>query len=183
MILVIRIEKKNCQCNLNNNVKDSNNVDPFLHELNSQDRHIRILGELKTLSTIQRRLKLGNFPGLSAWFSENLEHVYEYFHDRDQRTLIQKHVGKLKDKGDLVKIAAFFDEENVYKTDLDMFGKAMVEYQRLERESLRLKKGLEEGKGFGFSSGKLAAAYVSGILSTIAVLYFLFLTFTSVFNA
>lgn len=163
-------------------VKDSNNVDPFLHELNSQDRHIRILGELKTFSTIQKRLKLGNFPGLSGWIAENLEYVYEYFHDRDQRKLIQKHIGKLKDKGDLVKIAAFFDEENVYKTDLDMFGKAMVEYQRLAREALRLKKGLEEGRGFGNQSGKLAGAYVSGIFSTIAVLYFLFLSFTNFFN-
>ena len=87
-------------------VKDRKMIDPYFVELNSQEKYLQILGNLKTLATIQSRSKMEPFPGISAHIAGMLRPVIDRFHDKEMREAVTKKISSLKDKGDLSKIAS-----------------------------------------------------------------------------
>ncbi len=158
-------------------VKDRKTIDPYLHDLNASEAYRRILAEMKTLASIQKRSQMERFPGLSAWFVSNLEPVYERFHDKDLRADLKKKAERLKDSGDLVKIVMLFDDPAVYSEDNMNFRRAMRQYHDLEQESMTLNRQLQNQETFGLDAGKQAAAAVSGVLAAIIILVMVFMSF------
>lgn len=151
-------------------VKDRKNIDPHIHDLNAPEPYRRALAELKTLATIQRRSAMPAFPGIASWMVENLEPVYERFHDRELRQEIRKKVERVKEGGDLAKIVNLFDNPTTYQEDNTAFRKAMREYHDLEQEAIGIEKSLRDESSIGRDTGRQVAAVVSGILAGIIIL-------------
>src|SRR5690606_25293575 len=72
--------------------KDRKIIDPYMSEINSSETYRRVLGEMKSLATIQKRSRMEKFPGIAAWMVDNLDSVYERFHDRELREETKKKV-------------------------------------------------------------------------------------------
>lgn len=158
-------------------VKERQNIDPYFFELNHEMPAQRIMGELKTLATIQKRSRLGNFPGIAAWVDSRLTPVYERIHDRDLRRRLEAMIAGPVKKGDLGKMAAMLDDTRMHKADFHGFRLAMNEYQLLARESTNLDYRLENDKRFGEDTGRLVAGAISCGLSLLLILLSAYITF------
>lgn len=151
-------------------VKDRKNIDPYMHDLNAPEAYKRVLGELKTLATIQKRSQMEKFPGICAWVAENLDPVYERFHDRELRVELKKKVDRLKEGGDLVKIISIFDNVQIYQDDNSNFRKSMRKHYDLERELETINHDLQEESLIGKDTGRNYGALVSAVLAVIIII-------------
>jgi len=159
-------------------VKDRRMIDPFFAELNADEYYKKVLGNIKVLATIQKRSRMGAFPGIAGWVTEILEPVYERFHDRELRADLRKKMDKLKTTGDIVKIITILDDNDLKQRDFIGFKAAMEEYRELVVEDDELKRKMEKPETFGRDTGQEVAAIVSGLLGAIIILAFAFLQFT-----
>ncbi len=159
-------------------VKDRRMIDPFFVELGAEEYHRKILGNIKTLATIQKRSRMEMFPGIAGWIVDILEPVYEHYHDRELQVSIRKKIEKMKEEGDLVKMITLLDKNDIKQRDFLNFRKAMEEYRALGEENLELRKKMENPEIFGKETGQEIAAIVSGVLAGIIILSFAFMHFT-----
>ncbi len=159
-------------------VKDRKNIDPYMPNINSDRLYKKVLGELKTLATIQKRSRMQNFPEIAGWVADNLEPVYERFHDRELRKAIKLKIDKLKTGGDLSKIAALFDDQKIYDDDARDFRRAMKEHMDLDKESRTLSARLTRDTHFGRETGRQVAAFVSGVVASIIIIVTAFIILT-----
>ncbi len=150
--------------------KDRKNIDSYLVDLNADEPYRRILAEMRVLATLQKRLALERFPGIAKWMLENVEPLYERFHDRELREDIRKKAERLRDGGDLVKILNLFDNPATYQEDNVGFRRAMRKYFELEEESSELQRGLKDESKFGREFGKQVAAIAAGILAGLIII-------------
>lgn len=158
-------------------IKDRKNIDPYMHDLNAPEVYRRILAEIKTLATIQKRSQMDKFPGMAEWVAEQLEPVYERFHDRELRIETKKKVERLKETGDLAKILFLFDNPAIYQEDNVNFRRAMRKHHDLEQEIIDIEKDLRDESQIGRDTGRQVATVVAGILAGIIVLVALFTNF------
>jgi eukaryotic-like serine/threonine-protein kinase len=152
-------------------VKDRKNIDPYMHDLNAPEQYRRVLAEVKILATIQKRSAMEKFPGIAKWMLENLEPVYERFHDRELRAEIKKKADRLQETGDLPKIVLLFDDPLIYQEDNTNFRKAMRKYHELETETLDTERELGDEAQFGKDTGHQVAAIVGALVALIAVMF------------
>lgn len=161
-------------------VKDRKSIDLFFGDLNAAEHYKKILGELRTLATIQKRSKLPPCPGTADWLADNLDLVLERLHDRDLRKVVASKVNKVKESGDLGKISAIFDDISLYQNDEGMFRLAMNEYYELKKERGILQRKMESEKDYGFDAGRQYAALLSAILASIVIVASAFMAFAGV---
>lgn len=158
--------------------KDKKVIDAYLMEVNASERQYRILGNMKTLAMIQQVTKMPEFPGIASWVADLLPEIYERLHDRDLRAQLAKKVDKLKEKGELAKIAALFAHKDIFKKDYNNFRSAMKEYGELIKEEEKLETKLEKPEVFGLELAKDVASVVSGVLASIIILGLIIVYFT-----
>ena len=158
-------------------VKDRKNIDPYLVDLRAEEPYRRVMGELKTLATIQKRSCMGKFPGIASWIAENLDPVYLRFHDIELRESVKARVEKLKKTGDLVKIATEFDSVKRYEKDHQGFVRAQKMFFDLEKEAVALNLKLTRSDNFGQATGQRAGALVSAVVAAFVILASAFLAF------
>ncbi|MGZ9097383.1 MAG: hypothetical protein ACXW30_03700 [Micavibrio sp.] len=159
-------------------VKDRQNIDPYLMELNAEEIHRRILGNIKTLATIQQRSRLDKFPGICKWISQILDPVYERFHDRELRISMKAKVAQLVEGGDITKIAAIIDSPATMQKDTESYNQARQDYFKLRQENAQLEVKLADPGAFSKGIGREVAALVSCILAGITILFFVFMIFS-----
>ena len=159
-------------------IKDRRNIDPFFVELNAPEYYKKVLGNLKTVATIQKRSRMDKFPGIAHWVADILPPVYERYHDRELRAELRKRVDKLKKTGDLTKIIMLLDDNDMKQNDFLSFKKAMDEYRDITAEHDELKQKMEKPEVFGKETGQEVAAIVSGFLAGIIILIFAFMHFS-----
>ena len=153
-------------------------IDPFLVEMGMDELHKRILANIKTLATIQKRSRMGPFPGIATWIADIAGPVYERYHDRELRESLRAKITKLQKEGDLGKIVSVLDDNDIKQADFLSFKKAMQEYNDLRNEETELTRKMEKPEHFGRDTGQEVAAVVSGVLAGIVVLAFAFLHFS-----
>lgn len=158
-------------------VKERQVVDSYLIELNSSEYFQRVLANIKCLASIQKRAKMEGFPGIANWISDILGPVYDRFHDKKLREKVQERIDKIKDSGDLMKIAAVLDNPETIQKDIIAFKKAMKAYHELQEDLENLEKRLETPETFGHRAGREVAAIFSAILSGIIISGFAFYFF------
>ena len=151
-------------------VKDRKNIDPYSSEISADQPYKKILGELKTLATIQKRSRLDKYPGIAKWAAENLEPVYERLHDRELRVKTKARIEKTAVDGDLIKMAGIIDDAQLYEGDSQGFRRAMRYYYDLEEESRKLTIQLSRGDMYGRTLGRQISAVFSGIVAIIVIL-------------
>jgi len=157
-------------------VKDRKNIDPYIADLSADEVYRRVLAETKVLATIQKRSQMEKFPGIAGWVLENLEPVYNRFHDRELRKETRKKAERLKDTGDLAKITILFDNPNVYQEDNIGFRRAMRQYFDLENEHTTLERSLQDETTFGRQTGRQVACMIAGVIATAIVLGAVFMS-------
>ncbi len=158
-------------------VKDRKNVDPYLNDLNAPETYRRILAEMKILATVQKRSQMEKFPGIASWMADNMEPIYERFHDRELRADLKKKVDHLKGTGDLAKILVMFDTPETYQEDNVNFRRAMRNFYDLEREVADIEREMKDESLYGREAGHIVAAVVAGVLAAIIILASAFMAF------
>ena len=157
-------------------VKDRKNIDPYMADLSSTESYRRILGQLRTLATIQTRSRLGKFPAIAAWVEKNLMPVCERFRDAKKRDSLEVQVKKLVRDGDLAKIAFLFDNPKLYESDADNFHQAMTEYQQLNAEKEMIEEKLSQKKNYERQTGSQISSMISVVLSLVVILIITYIT-------
>ncbi len=160
-------------------VKDRKVIDNYMTDVNSSHHHKKVLGNIMTLATIQRRSKMEMFPGLSNWVADMLDPVYKRFHDRHLRVKLKERVDKLRASGNLTKIADIMENNNALHQDMLNFKSAMEEYKALVVERTELEDKFESSVSFGKEEGREYSAIFSLILSVIVIICFTFLFLTN----
>lgn len=158
-------------------VKDRKNIDPYMYDLNAPEPYRKIMAEMRTLATIQKRSQMGVFPGIGDWMIENLGPVYERFHDSELKEALRKKVERLKGSGDLARILMIFDNPVVYQEDNSNFRRSMRRYYDFEQEVADIERQLRDESSLGKEWGRQIAAICAGILAGIIVLATGFMAF------
>jgi hypothetical protein len=159
-------------------VKDRRMIDPFMQELNAAEMFKRVMGNIKTLATIQKRSQMEMFPGITRWIADILPPVYERLHDREMREKLRRKMEKLKEVGDISRIAVILDNPEMVQRDIHAFRQAMQEYHELREEYATLEHKMRKKDTYGRDTGREVAAIVSCMLAGILMLAFTFLFFT-----
>jgi len=159
-------------------VKDRRMIDPFFQELNGEEYYKKVLANIKILATIQKRSRMGAFPGIASWIADILAPVYERYHDRELRAAMKERIDKLKVTGDIIKIITLLDDNEVKQRDFIGFKKAMEEYRDLNVENDELKLKMDKPETFGRETGQEVAAIISGMLAGTIILAFAFMHFS-----
>lgn len=159
-------------------VKERRMIDPYLQELNAAEPFKKLLANLKTLATIQKRSNMEMFPGITRWIADIIGPVYERYHDRELREKLAQKVDKLKESGDISRMVALIDNIETIQGDMNDFRKAMREYQDLREEHATLERKMSKADSYGRDTGREVAAIFSGVLAGILMLAFAFLFFT-----
>ena len=152
-------------------VKDSKCVDSFLYDLDAPEDYKKILANLKSLASIQKRSTIKSLPHTAKAFQDMMDAVYLRYHDREVREKIRKSIDKYVSEGSLVKMAGLLESTEVAGKDMEAFKAAMREYRLLTDEAKRLDLRLQDRDLFGKSTGKEVAAVVSGIIASVVIIF------------
>lgn len=155
-------------------VRDRKVIDPYLPDLNAPQKFKRIMGNIKVLSTIQQRAKMGAFPGIGKWISEILDSYYERIHDRELRTRLRERMAKLADGGDIGKMIAVLDNMEMKQKDFKEYRQAMIDYNRLREEAMELERKLAEPAIYARDAAREYAAVIASLVAGLVIIVFIF---------
>jgi len=159
-------------------MQDARYIDDWSPQINSKQRHVRIVANLRCFATIQRRERVPALPHLGKALASLLPEVYERFHDMRLRASLEKEVTKHANAGDLVKMLEAIDNPAVIQSDFKAFQYAMYEYKKLTAEYDDTSSRMENKAVYGRAAGYKTSAMVSVGLAVIAIAA---LTFTNFF--
>jgi hypothetical protein len=154
-------------------VHDRGVIEPYLPDLNSDEKHRHIFGVMRVLAVIQKRDKIPAAPGISSWICDRVAPLIDRFHDREKRRQIRGQIDKLRDKGDVAKIAALFENVQDVEADAVMYRQAIRQYQSLKQEYARLENELENNPKFGQGTGRQVSTAVAAVIAAIVVILYL----------
>lgn len=149
--------------------RDRKNIEPYLHDLNSGSEQKRLLSELQTLATIQKRTRSKPVPALAKWFAGQGKLFLERIHDREERKKISGAFDTAAKTGDLSRLLTLVDDPRMKMKDIAGFNHAMHEYRALRDERDMLERELDTNPRFGRAMGRAAAAGLSAILAFIII--------------
>ncbi|MEZ5814163.1 MAG: hypothetical protein R3E13_05490 [Alphaproteobacteria bacterium] len=163
--------------------KDQKVIEPYVYDLNTHESHRVITATLKCFAAIQRRYNTGYVPGIAKAMAPRLQTAVRRYHDRRVQEKLKGCVAEFQSTGDLVKVAALFEDVEISKKDTVLFRNAMQEFQAMEKERQMLEEKLQSKETFGIGAGKEISVMVSSALAflIIIVTVFMFLSDKSVF--
>ncbi|GJL85042.1 MAG: hypothetical protein DHS20C02_08170 [Micavibrio sp.] len=159
-------------------IKDRKVIDSYLYDLNASEDYKKILGNLKTIGTIQKRSAMPPMPALAKTLEAMLPVVYQRYHDGNIREKLEKNIKRFAESGDIAKMAALLDSPEVVEKDNKAFRTAMHEYMTLTKEDQNLELRLADKKSFGKKTGQDVSAVISSILASIIILVVVLLSFS-----
>lgn len=158
--------------------KDKKIIDHVLPDLNSGEKHRYLSAVIDVLAGIQSQSRIGSLPALTKWICDQLDPIYDRYHDRDVRAYLQKKVSSLKEEGSIKKINDLLLDTDRQKKDQFEFRLSCKEFLFLEREKSYLNESLRYKDKFGTQMGHDVAALIAGALMCLAVTGFVLLKFT-----
>lgn len=150
-------------------VKDNKVIENSMADINSDEFHKQMLGNLKCFATLQRRSQLPAFPRVAQAFAEQMNVIYKRYHDRKVREALKKNIVTYAAAGDLVKMSALLGNPEVQKKDFLAFRQAMAEYEDLRQEKFTLLQKMENPKTFGVKTGQEIAAVIACVISGLVL--------------
>lgn len=156
-------------------VRDRKVIDPYLADLNAAEKFKRIMGNLKVLSTIQQRAKMGAFPGVGKWIASILDSYYERIHDRELRVKLRDRMAKLAEGGDFGKMIALLDNMEMKQKDFKEYRQAMIDYNRLREEATELERKLSQPAVYARDAAREYAAVISSLVAGLVIIVFIFI--------
>ena len=153
---------------------DRQSIESFSADLMSDEKYRQVAGAIKIFSKIQQREKIATLPHLTAWIGGHIEVLVNRFHDRERRRAIKVEADKLMAKGSMQNFAELFNNARQIQDDTKLFAIAMQQYQNLKKEYARLSYDLENNKNFGRGVGQQTSTIVSGAISGLVILVYVF---------
>ncbi len=148
---------------------DRKNIEPHLPEINAPNEHKKLIGELRTLATVQKRTRSAQTPHLAKWFASQADIFLSRIHDREERKKLSTALASAAESGDLTRILMLIDNPMVRMNDINNFRLAMQEYSVAEREGAILHRELESNPHFGRGTGRSTAAAISAIIAFLII--------------
>ncbi|MEM7650975.1 MAG: hypothetical protein AAF204_02690 [Pseudomonadota bacterium] len=149
--------------------KDSKVIEPYLYDLNTHENHRTVAANVKCMAAIQKRYSMENMPALAKALAPKLQAVVKRYHDRRVQEKLKESVIEFQNSGDLKKIAGILDNVEVVKKDIQAFKKAMVEFDKIEKERQKLEMNLDDKDKFGVNTGREISAIVSCVIAVIII--------------
>ncbi len=156
-------------------VRDRKVIDPYMADLNATEKFKRIMGNIKVLSTIQQRAKLGTFPGIGKWIASILDSYYERIHDRELRVKLRERMAKLAEGGDIGKMIAVLDNMEMKQKDFKEYRQAMIDYNRLREEATELERKLAQPAIYARDAAREYAAVIASLVAGLVIIVFIFI--------
>ncbi|MEM7679477.1 MAG: hypothetical protein AAF182_00530 [Pseudomonadota bacterium] len=156
-------------------VRDSRVIEGSLYDLDGEHRHKKILANLLCFAVVQKKAALGPLPNLAKAFAEMMPEVLEFFHDRDLRVKMEKAVEKYAKDGNLLKMADVAANLKTFDKDLQLFRSAMVDYNKMRNELVRIDRKIEKKGTFGRNLAGDIAAFVSSMVAGIIIIVITFM--------
>lgn len=153
--------------------KDGKTIDRNIYDLNSPERHRRLTGLIHTFASAQKLYSVRELPNLTRWIADEAKILIERFHDKRVRDDLTKKINKIKEKGDISRIAHLLDDSDLTKRDLLRFQLAKQNYQSLSYEYETLEYKLTMPEEYGRSKGRQISVIVSAIVSSIIITGFI----------
>lgn len=150
--------------------RDSRVIEPYVFDLNTQDRRRIVLTNLRCLAAIQKRYDTGDTPFVTKTLAGMMPIVLERFHDRTLREKLKKSLAECADTGDIQRMATVLDSQETVGRDFTEFRRAMFEYSAIEKERQAIETGLASPDNFGLESGREWSAIVSSAIAGVAIL-------------
>lgn len=147
-------------------VIDANSIESALYDLNTKAKDKIILGNLKCLATLQKRMGSSAYPEVAKIFKNEMSGVYKKFHNRAYRKKVEESIERCAKSGDLTEMLALVDDPGVNTRDYNGFMRAKQEYQNLKLEYQDLQKRMERKGDFGVARGRSIAAVIAWIFAT-----------------
>lgn len=141
-------------------------IEKCFHDLNAPEKDRQVLGNLRFLAMIQRRLKSGPMPATANVILGALSGVYKTFNNLAMRKKLEEGVNEAAKKGDLVGMAALLDDETTKARDAKAFDIAKRQYKLLQDEYNRYNVKLANKRTYGVTNGKDVASVVAWSIST-----------------
>ena len=150
--------------------KDPKSIENYLFDLNTHENHRQIGATLKCFANIQRRYKLQDMPFLARVLSPMLHTLAKRYHDRRVQEKMREAIADFQMSGNLIKVAALFENAEVQKKDFHSFKKAMLEFRKIEKERETLEMRLQDKAKFGVETGRYFSAVFSCMLAFAVII-------------
>jgi len=157
--------------------KSKNNIEPYMMDMTAKEPHKILLGKIRVLATLQKKLQLSAYPNIADWIYNNMEPILKRFHDEERRKLIRNEIKKIKSKGDLTAIALLFDNRHLFDHDLTSFYDAMRRYKDLDKQKEKLITRMGNKKKFGTKTGAQIASLLSLVLAATLIILISYIKF------
>lgn len=141
-------------------------MEKCLYDLNSTNKDLKILGNLRFLSFLSRQAKDVSTPSIASVFVGSLSGVYKRFRNKALRKQVEHAVQKAASEGDLVTMCALLDDENTLIKDQAAFMKAVGKYSKLQSEYNYYNQNLASKELYGATHGRDMSALVSWAVAT-----------------
>jgi hypothetical protein len=156
---------------------DSKLIDAMIYDLNSDEYHRVVVGNLKVMAAMQKRYNIGDVPHLSKALAPYFSAVYKKTHDKLARDKLKLSIDKGVKKGDLNSLLQLLDNQESIKRDHKDFMAAFEEYKLLKAELENIEEGMKNRSTFQRARagriGSIVACGLSGlIILIIAMTYF-----------
>ncbi len=156
-------------------VRDRKVIDPYLSDLNATEKFKRVMGNIKVISTIQQRAKMGGFPGIGKWIASILDSYYERVHDRELRVKLRERLAKLAEAGDISKMIAVLDNMEMRQKDFKEYRQAMIDYNRLREEATELERKMAQPIVYARDAAREYAAVIASLVAGLVIIVFIFI--------
>jgi hypothetical protein len=150
--------------------KSKNNIEAYMIDITANEPHKQLLGRIRVLATLQKRLGLPNYPNIADWIYQNMDPIINRFHDDERKKYIRQEVKKIKSKGDLLVISRLFDNQHLYAHDLSSFYEAIRNFKDLGLEKEKLIARMGNKNKFGLKTGAQIASLISMMLAGIIII-------------
>lgn len=155
-------------------VVNPNGMDHAIYDLTAAEKDRKILGNLKFFSVMQRNSEGIPCPEIAKVFSDSISGIVRVFKNKELQKKITANVQKAAQEGNLVAMAAFFEDDKLMARDQLAFKRSLLEYRALQKEYDEYNKRLANKKTYGIVNGRDAAAVVSWSFSTVITLIVVF---------
>ena len=160
--------------------RDPKLMEKYTYDLASNQEYRYLLACVNVFATIQKHNKLPALPHLTSLIVDRLDPVIERYHDTEQQKRLRQELQQKKESGQLSEIAALIESPDKVKKDQITYRRAIARYRQLEQEKNIINKKLAKPKYFSERTGREWAATISGVISVLIIIGFLFLHFGGV---
>ena len=172
-----RIIDKHAACYLA--ARDPRLIEPYGYDLNSGEYYRYLLANIQVMAAIQKYSNVGSVPHVTRWLIKYINPLAERFHSKKLRKQIKSELEAVRSSGEIKDILDIIENSKRIQDDQFEFRQALKEYRGLDIEIAQLDAKLKKPQFNAEKSGREWAMTISGIISTLIILGFIMVNFST----